>query len=410
MRNTQLILLGGNKLHRGFDEWKSRNGIEHITVIDWNENPDYKGDEHIRLDIKDINGVLKIIEQKGKDRINMCYTSADIAVLTQVAVHKYLGLAYPDNNAIEKTINKSLCTQAWSKSGLLNRYSCKYEKIDDIDIPSDIENIIIKPNISSGSRGITIIRNRKWTKERLEKAFIRAKNYSRDSAVILEEFVIGIEYTVEMLGDNEGNVAVYGISKKYYTKYVSDNRIATKLHYNPKDVSDVLLDSIAAVAIECYRSVGLKCSLGHLELIVADNGKISPLEMGARSSGYIATHCIDAINQDSLLMSYSNILRGEKCRNGIVFERNKSAMYFFYDIRPGKSIRNVNIMDYSIEGISSLQYDRSKIKADVQYEPIDEDAERFGYEILVGDRDKLAIENIEDMEQRFINDFMEKEG
>jgi hypothetical protein len=224
--------------------------------------------------------------------------------------------------------------------------------------------------------------------------------------VIIEEFVRGTEYTVEMLGDDQGNVSVLGISKKYYTKYVTDNRIATKLHYNPNDISFEQLQRIGEAGQECYRSVGLKNSLGHLELIVAENGTITPLEIGARSSGYIATHCLDAINRESILMQYQAVLRGKKVENGIVFLRDKSSMYYFYDIAPGTAGCTGNIMKFAPKEIKSLQHDRSKLCKGNVFQPVDEDAERVGYEILVGDRQQLTIDTVEQMEKNFMKEFI----
>lgn len=402
----KLLLLGGNELHKGFSEWKCRSQVDSIIVVDWNERPSFIGDYHIKEDIKDVDKVLDVVKQKNKESWLICYTSADIAVPTQIAVHKYMGLLFPSEEAVWNCIIKSRSTMKWSEGEVLNRFSLKCEDIADMKIPSYVRDIIVKPNMSSGSRGITIIKEEN-IKDNLENAFEKAVKYSADHAVIVEEFLHGIEYTVEMLGDDYGNVAVYGISKKYHTKYTTDNKIATKLHYNPQDVSDELIEKIARAAQKCYKMLGLKNSLGHLELIISDDGRISPIEIGARSSGYAATHCVDAINDDNFLLKYSQVIRGEKVEDKIIFDRKKSSMYFFYDLPPGKSCQETNIMEYAFDGIESVQWNRDNLKANNVFHPVMQDAERYGYEILVGDREVLTIDNIESMEKKFKENFMD---
>lgn len=401
----KLLLLGGNELHKGFYEWKYKSQVDSIIVIDWNDNPSFMGDYHIKEDIKNIDKVLNVVKQESIENWLMCYTSADIAVLTQMAVHKYLGLLVPTEEAVWNAIIKSRSVMKWSEGGILNRFSLKCNDMADIKIPSYVKDIIIKPNMSSGSRGITIIKEEE-RKINLEKAFEKAARYSTDHAVVVEEFLHGIEYTVEMLGDDYGNVAVCAISKKYHTRYITDNKIATKLHYNPQDVNDDLIEKIAQIAQKCYKMLGLTSSLGHLELIVSDDGRISPIEMGARSSGYIATHCVDAIIDDNLLLKYGQVIRGEKVEDKIIFNRKKSSMYFFYDLPPGKSCQETNIMEYASSGIESIQWNRDNLKADKIFYSITEDAERYGYEILVGDRDILTIDKVENMEKKCIETFM----
>lgn len=403
----KLLLLGGNELHKGFNEWKRRSQIESIIVIDWNESPPFKGDFHIKEDIKDIDKVINVVKQGNFDQWLMCYTSADIAVPTQIAVHKYAGLLFPSEESVWNSIIKSRSTIKWNEGNLLNRFSLKCNSIADMKIPSYVKDIIIKPNMSSGSRGITIIKEREKVTDNLERAFAKAIGCSRDHAVVVEEFLHGTEYTVEMLGDDYGNVAVYGISKKYHTKYVVNNKIAVKLHYNPQDISDDLMEKIARTAQKCYKMLGLKNSLGHLELIVSDDGRISPIEIGARSSGFIATHCVDAINDENFLLKYSQIIRGEKVEDKIVFNRKKSSMYFFYDLPPKRSCRETNIMEYALGGINSIQWNRDNLKANKIFQPIMQDSERYGYEILAGDRDVLTIDKVKSMEETFVKNFMD---
>jgi predicted methyltransferase len=81
-------------------------------------------------------------------------------------------------------------------------------------------------------------------------------------------------------------------------------------------------------------------------------------------------------------------------------------MYYFYDIAPGTAGCTGNIMKFAPKEIKSLQHDRSKLCKGNVFQPVDEDAERVGYEILVGDRQQLTIDTVEQMEKNFMKEFI----
>ena len=136
------------------------------------------------------------------------------------------------------------------------------------------------------------------------------------------------------------------------------------------------------------------------------DGKLVPIEIGARSSGYIASHLIDAINQECFIDAYGKVLKGGKVKDGIVFDNNKSSMYFFYDIKPGISIKTTNLMNYLDKNIISLANERKKLVKGENFQVLQADHERFGLEILCGSRQDLTIERILEAENDFNIDFM----
>lgn len=395
-----IVLLGGNILNGGIVKKRKKYGADRVVVFDWNEDPAVKGDIFIRCDIKDADSILKYLEMHDIDKIKFVYTSADLAVLTQRIIHQKYGLLALEEDIIAKTLQKSTMTKIWEEKGLLNRKTYlldRWEKVNELDLKGEW---ILKPNLCSGSRGITILHD--GNLNQYQEAYERAAEASWDNKVVIEQFVKGTEYTIEMLGDAYGNVAVCGISKKYHTIYNDKNKIAVKLHYNPLDVDEQALESIAEYGVQCYKALGLHTSLGHLEVMVTEDGRISPLEIGARSSGYIASHCLDAINTFSFLDEYAKIIRGGHIENGYVVNKEKSSMLYFYDMPEGHSVRGANITEFLPKSIESLAFDRTMIQKGMDYKVIDGDGERYGYEVLVGNRSDLTIENVENAEKEFI--------
>lgn len=400
-----LILLGGNELNRGVVKRSKLIGANRVIVFDWNEDPAIKADINVKVDVKDTKSILRRIDSLGIKDIIYAYTSIDLAVKTQIAIHKKFGLMYPNNDSVNNAMEKNKMIQKWQQKGLLNRFSYIVEDEQDVFEKCRNNICIIKPNMSSGSRGITIL-NKNITIEEARKAIGYAKEFSFDKNAIIEQFIQGTEYTVELLGDSFGNVSVWGISKKYHTPYNTHNKIAVKLHYNSLDVSDELVKRISDHAIKCYKALGLTNSFGHLELIVTDKGIISPLEIGARSSGFISSDLVDAINYESYLEEYSKVIRGKRIFNGYTLKKELSSMYYFYDIPPKKSIDECNLLDFVGEDIYSVDFNRSNLVKNKQFNVIKGDHERVGFEILIGQKNILTIEKIDIAEKRFMSKFM----
>ena len=88
----------------------------------------------------------------------------------------------------------------WKNTGILNK---SYMLLDSPGKfkPWDVQKYIFKPNVASGSRGITILADDEITAETLYDAFRDAAGASLDGKVLVEEFCEGTEFTVELLGD-----------------------------------------------------------------------------------------------------------------------------------------------------------------------------------------------------------------
>ena len=395
-----LVVLGGNRLHAGFSLRKKELGIDRVIVVDWNKRPDYEGDVTICCDIKDAEAIWNRPEICW-DNVWCVYTSADAAVASQAWLHKKMGLQIPDKNALVRAQVKGESSLCWEKAGILHKYSRVLNGPEEFD-RYDGRNYIWKPNCSSGSRNITILGGNEVTFANVEKAWKLAAEASSDHKVIVEEFCEGTEYTIEMLGDGMGNVGVYGISKKYHTPYNTKNKIAVKLHYCPNDISNFQLEKLASFGQQCYRALGLSSSFGHLEVIVKPDNTLVPVEMGARSSGFIASHLVDLLHKKtSYLSDYAGVLRGEAVKDGITFDGNTSSMYYFYDVRPGTGQQMKTIMDFLPDGIVSYAHDRKGLSNGRHFSPIEADHERYGYEILGGKRDVLTIETVAEAEQKW---------
>lgn len=401
------VILGGNMLLRGIND-KLKSFGYYVVVIDWNESPAVKGDEHIRLDVKDSVACVAVLKERNYI-VDGAISCIDLAVPTVNAINKAYGLKTMPESFMT-VLSKIEMRTSWEKAGLFNRISKSgnYISLDEIVDLNTKYKIIIKPDVAASSRGITII-DKNSDISLIREAVNKAKAISFDNNFLVEEFVTGQEFTVDMLGD-ETNVSVYGISVKYHSANANRNRVAVKLHWNSNVYSDDIYNKIAAVGKQCYKAIGLKNSFGHLEVIMKEDGTFTPVEIGARSSGFIASHLVSAASEKDYLWDYIQMLHGHNIENKDHINGQMSSMWFGYDIPAGTICSNLtNLTEFLDSSIEVMYSNRDGLILGHHYSSIIDDngRDKAGYEMLKGPKDRLTIDSILKSEKEFINKFGE---
>lgn len=401
------VILGGNMLLRGvYDKLKEYGYI--VIVVDWNEEPALKGDLHIQLDVKNSECVLHAL-QSLEVFVDGCISCIDLAVPTVNVVNKWCGNKVMPENFM-KVLTKSEMRDCWLRDNIFGRISRLDSdfSIEDIYLLNKQSKLIIKPNVAASSRGITII-EKNQSRDFIVSALDKAKELSFDAHCLVEEFVEGREFTVDMLGDDTGNVSVYAISVKYHSKNALNNRVATKLHWNSNVYSNEIYEKIADIGKRCYKSIGLKNSFGHLEIIMREDGSFSPVEIGARSSGYICSHLVSAAAERDYLMDYIKMLKGEYIEPIDHINSKTSSMWYGYDIpKDSYSVCESNLAKYLPSKIDVIYSKRNGLMSDRHYGGMVDDNSRddYGFEMMVGPKSVLTIDNILEAEKSFLDEFL----
>lgn len=404
--NKYFAILGGNKLLKGISDKLKLFGYT-VVVVDWNEKPAVVGDIHIRHDVKDSDTILSIFNERGY-AIDGAISCIDLAAPSVSAINKASGLKYMPSK-FNEVLSKEQMTLDWKKAGLLNRISEQSDKItlEDIEKINKSHRIIIKPDVAASSRGITSL-NIGSTHEKIVEAMNNAKTASYNQRCIIEEYVVGREFTVDMLGDDYGNVIVYGISVKYHTPYAENNRCAVKLHWNSNVYSDEVYKQIADIGRECYKAIGLKNAFGHLEIIMKEDGTFSPIEIGARTSGFIGSHLVSAASGRDYLRDYIDMLHGKNIGNEDHISGSQSAMWYKYNIPAGYTcLKETSMKDFFDPRITVMYSDHCGLKEGRTYGVIIDDntCDNEGYEMLFGPKNILTYDNVRHSEEQFLRAF-----
>jgi biotin carboxylase len=139
---------------------------------------------------------------------------------------------------------------------------------------------IIKPTDSSGSRGVTKLES---IQDDLVEAVNRAFSFAKSGEVILENCMIGEEFTVEVFC-SKGIVNVLAISEK---KKVSGTRGTVARELATPDRPEEVLRRIANAVSGAFNALGYFEGPGHAEVILMDDQQVGLVEVAGRGGGFM---------------------------------------------------------------------------------------------------------------------------
>lgn len=192
--------------------------------------------------------------------------------------------------------------------------------------------IIVKPSRNSGSRGITRIPNAA-NHDPLIQAFHRALKESRDGGTVIEEFVEGPEFSVEMLVWNMKS-HVLAVTDKLTTGapfFVETG------HSQPTRFSDHARQQIVDAAVKGVMALGINGSAAHAEVRLTSSGpKI--MEIGARLGGdFITTELVPRSTGIDMVEGAIRLALGEEPDLGPRHPPQGAAIRYFLP-KPGRVV------------------------------------------------------------------------
>jgi len=385
MNMKKIMVLGASILQLPAIIEAKKMGI-YTIAIDMNPNAiGFKyADKSFEISTIDIPKVLEVAK---KEKINGIITLAsDMPMRTVAYIAKELKLPGIDENTALKATNKYEMRKALQKSKVpipdfykVNTFE-EYEKV----IEKFNDKYIVKPADNSGSRGIYLVRD----KEERKKAFQYAKQYSRDGDILVEEFMVGKEVSVESITIN-GKTTIIAITDKLTTgapKFVEMG------HSQPSSFSNEIQADIRNTTKKAIAAIGIENSPSHTEIMVTNKGaKI--VELGARLGGdCITTHLVPLSTGVNLVKANIEIALG--IVPDLEKKINKSSAIRFFESKTGK-IQKIDGLEEAkkLSGIHEIEF--TKNIGDMVTE-INNSSDRMGYVIAQGDNNKSAVDICEE--------------
>ena len=244
-------------------------------VIDGSINAPYKNEtkKFIVCDIKDHEAVLKIAK---KNKVNGIVCPGTDFPYTAAYVADKLGLA-----GIKPDVAR-ICTDKYEQRQFLSKAGFFVPKFFLVENKEDIKKnnlkfpLVIKPVDNMAARGMKLVKN---TRELID-AYDDATQFSRSKKVIIEEFVDGMEFSIDALV-YEGEVQIYAFADRHFTLLPYFIEFG---HTCPTVLDKDSQNKINEVFIKAIKALGITAGAAKGDIRLTSKG-IMITEIAARISG-----------------------------------------------------------------------------------------------------------------------------
>lgn len=269
----------------------------------------------------------EIILEKCKEiQINAILSIAsDVAVPSVSYVASEMGLIANSMDSALISTNKFLMRSRFKSAGLQSPRYFSIKEEQDFDL-IDVLNypLIVKPTDRSGSRGVTISNNMHELIENIQRAI----SESFEKKAIVEEFIEGLEYSIETISVN-GNHTILAITEKI----TSGSPYFVELeHHQPAFLSANIKEEIYSVVLRGLDALEVKFGASHTELKVNEKG-VFLIEIGARMGGdFIGSHLVQLSTGYDFLKNIIQVSLGKEIDVFVKTKEMAAGIYFLSKI------------------------------------------------------------------------------
>lgn len=241
-------------------------------------------DKQICANITSEEEMVAIAKREGIDGV--IHPCSEVAMNVMGKIHDELNLSGVSRKQAVVATNKHLMREAFKKGNAPSPMSILAKSAEDawehfMAMPTDA---ILKPSRNSGSRGIAKV-ERGISEDEFVKLYDIALEESRDNSVLIEQFIEGPEFSVEIIVW-EGKVNVLTVTDKKTTEAPHFVELG---HNQPSCFPVETVALIKDAAIRGVKALGVDKCACHAEVKVQD-GKAYLMEIGARMGGdFIST-------------------------------------------------------------------------------------------------------------------------
>ena len=264
---------------------------------------------------------------------------SEVAMNVMGRINDEMGLNGVSKETAIRATNKHLMREAFEAFGAPSPKSILTKDEEDAwsTFCNEFDtNAILKPSRNSGSRGIAKV-VKGISKDEFVSLYLRALDESRDHQVLIEQFIEGPEFSVEVIVW-KGVPHVLAVTDKKTTEapyFVELGHNQPSLY--PEDIQQKLKEG----AIAGCKALGLTNCAAHCELKV-QNGEAYLMEIGARMGGdFISTELTHLSSGIDMVAATIDVVLGEEPNLQPVEERHGVAIRYFTP-NPGivKAIEN----------------------------------------------------------------------
>ena len=325
-------------------------------VIAADGDPNARGfqyaDKAICANITDEEVMLKIAREEGVDGV--IHPCSEVSMNVMGRINDELGLAGITREQAIRATNKHLMREAFEKGNAPSPKSILTESAEEAwkHLQNDFSTDgILKPSRNSGSRGIAKV-TRDMPKEDFEKAYYIALEESRDKSVLIEQFIEGPEFSIEIIVWN-GKVNVLTVTDKKTTEAPHFVELG---HNQPSCRTAEEVETLKAAAVAGVKALGVNNCACHTEAKLSQQVNKTTgqqetvaylMEIGARLGGdFISTELTHLSTGIDMVAAAVDVALGIE-PDLSVKEEPKGACIRYFCPKPGKlvSISNLEALE-----------------------------------------------------------------
>lgn len=316
----------------------------YVLAVDGNPKaPGFNvADKAICADIVNEETMLKIARDEHVDGV--IHPCSEVSMAVMGRINDELGLSGISREQAICATNKHLMRKAFEKGNAPSPKSILAQ--DAEDAWSRLQNefdtdAILKPSRNSGSRGIAKV-SRDMDKGAFNRAYDEALRESRDHSVLIEQFIEGPEFSIEMIVW-QGEIHVLTVTDK---KTTGAPHFVELGHNQPSCFSDAEVETLKAAAVAGVRALGVNNCACHAEAKLM-NGKAYLMEVGARLGGdFISTELTHLSTGIDMVAAAIDVALGVE-PDLSAKEEPKGVCIRYFCPKPGKlvSISNTEVLN-----------------------------------------------------------------
>lgn len=275
MKKDKIFVIGGGPLQVDFIKAIKEEGYDAV-VFDY--NPICEGaklsDKFFCISIDEKEKILEIAKNELPIAIHTVATEA--GNLTACYVGEKLGLNTNSFNTALNTVDKDRMKKVFEDYNIPTAQVIRIfnrSEINDIDIPYPF---VVKASDSSAGRGVSLVENFREFEEAYEDAYKESNN----KIVLVEEYLKGDQYSVELVSEN-GNHQIVGVTREFFV----DEKSFVESHYLVPAINEKnIIDSYSDLFFRILSSFDIKYGATHIEFRLFDD-QIKIIEIASRMGG-----------------------------------------------------------------------------------------------------------------------------
>ena len=247
------------------------------------------------ISLVDKERIAEKCKEIGVNGVTTC--ASDFATEISCWVAEQLGL---NTNAYQTIVN--IHDKVWVREKTKHLTSIQQPitisgRLDTIELP--FFPCIVKPVHGYGKRGVWFVKSQEEFEEIKGQA-----DYKDGENALVEQFIVGKEYSVETLSFHSQHYVVQ------VTEKVSDGapHFVELSHHQPADITDECRERICVAIRDILNAVGYTDGASHIELKVTEQGSIYLIDLNPRGGGdYISTRLVQLSTNCDFIKEIINI-------------------------------------------------------------------------------------------------------